>query len=76
MHQPRKIGGPQLSYNNNFTRAITAILPNIQSENQGLRFKEWILIALNPNGLNVSMTTLNHAKQWTKTEKIKRMATT
>jgi hypothetical protein len=25
MHQPRKIGGPQLSYNNNFTRAISAV---------------------------------------------------
>ncbi len=46
MHQPRKIGGPQLSCNNNFMRAISAILPEAQSEKQGLLFKEWIPLAL------------------------------
>ena len=47
MHRPRKIGGPQLSCNNNFARAVSAIVPNIQSENRGLLFKDWIPLALN-----------------------------
>ncbi len=46
MHQPRKIGGPQLSCNNNFARAISAILPKVQSEKQGLLFRDWIPLAL------------------------------
>ncbi len=54
MHQPRKIGGPQLSYNNNFMRAISAIIPKAQSEKQGLLFKEWIPLALiEPEWLNL-----------------------
>jgi hypothetical protein len=53
MYQPRKIGGPQLSCNNNFARAISAILPDNQSGDKGLPFKEWIPIALNePEWLN------------------------
>ncbi len=47
MYQPRKIGGPQLSCNNNFARAISAILPDIQSGDKALPFKEWIPIVLN-----------------------------
>jgi hypothetical protein len=42
MHQPKKPGGQQLSCNNNFARAITAVLPNLPREKQGLLFKDWI----------------------------------
>jgi hypothetical protein len=35
-----------LSCNNNFARAVSAIVPNIQSENRGLLFKDWIPLAL------------------------------
>jgi hypothetical protein len=42
MHQPKKLGGQQLSCNNNFARAITAVLPNLLREKQGLLFKDWI----------------------------------
>ncbi len=46
MHQPRKAGGQQLSCNNNFTRAVCAIIPNIQAEHQGLLFRDWFPLAL------------------------------
>jgi hypothetical protein len=42
---PRKTGGPQLTCNNNFLKAINAILPEeTLSSKQGL-FKEWIPLA-------------------------------
>jgi hypothetical protein len=47
MGEPRKKGGPQLSCNNNFMRAILTIILNTQSEKQGLLFKEWIPLACN-----------------------------
>jgi len=37
----------QLSCNNNFAKAISAVVPGIQSEHQGLLFKDWIPLALN-----------------------------
>ncbi len=46
MCQPRKTGGQQLSCNNNFARAISAVIPDTQSEKQGLPFKDWIPLAL------------------------------
>jgi hypothetical protein len=46
MHQPRKAGGQQLSCNNNFARAICAVIPNIQSEHQGLLFRDWLPLTL------------------------------
>jgi hypothetical protein len=39
MHQPRKVGGLKLSCNNNFAKAISAVVPCIHSEHQGLLFK-------------------------------------
>jgi hypothetical protein len=39
-------GRQQLSCNNNLARAITAILPSTQLENQGLHFKKWIPITV------------------------------
>jgi hypothetical protein len=45
MHRPRKAGGQQLSCNNNFAHAITAILPDAHLERQGLPFKKWIPLA-------------------------------
>ena len=47
MHQPRKVGGLQLSWKNNFSKAISAVVPCIHSEHQGLLFKNWIPLALN-----------------------------
>jgi hypothetical protein len=47
MHKSRKPGGQQLSCNNNFARAITAVIPDTQLESQGLLFKKWIPIAIN-----------------------------
>jgi hypothetical protein len=45
MNQPRKAGGQQLSCNNNFARAISAVLPQI--DHHGVLFKEWIPTAAN-----------------------------
>jgi hypothetical protein len=44
MNQPRKIGGQQLSCNNNFASMIKAVVPNTQIGNQGLYFKSgsWV----------------------------------
>ncbi len=47
MHQPRKVGGLKLSCNNNFAKAISAVVLGIQSKHQGLLFKDWIPLALN-----------------------------
>jgi hypothetical protein len=44
LNQPRKAGGQQLSCNNNFARAISAVLP---LDHCGALFKEWIPIAAN-----------------------------
>jgi hypothetical protein len=52
MHKTRKKGGPQLSCNNNFARAVSAIIRNIQSEDQGLLFKDWILLVNESEWLN------------------------
>ncbi len=46
MHQPRKTGGQQLSCNNNFAKAVSAVVPNSTLKNQGLLFKEWIPLAM------------------------------
>jgi hypothetical protein len=46
MCQPRKIGGQQLSYNNNFTRATSATIFNTQPESKGIFFREWTPLAL------------------------------
>jgi hypothetical protein len=69
MHKPRKPGGQQLSCNNNFARAITAVIPDTQLENQGLLFKKWILIAINEeSGWSISRLTLKRARQLTRKE--------
>jgi hypothetical protein len=44
MNQPRKAGGQQLSCNNSFARAISAVLP---LDHDGALFKEWIPSAAN-----------------------------
>jgi len=36
-----------LSCNNNFAKQISAVVPSIQSEHQGLLFKDWIPLAIN-----------------------------
>jgi hypothetical protein len=49
MHQPRKAGGHQLSYNYNFAKAISAVVPSTTLKNQGLLFIEWIPLAMDEN---------------------------
>ncbi len=46
INQPQMTGAPQLSYNNNFARAIINILPNGLSNKQAI-LKEWLPIAKN-----------------------------
>ena len=49
MHLPRKAGGQQLSCNNNFARAISAVTLNALPESQALLFREWMPLALDEN---------------------------
>jgi len=71
MHQPRKAGGQQLSCNNNFAHAITAILPDAHLEKQGLPFKKWIPLASDKKTWKTTSThTLKPVKQQMKKEKI------
>jgi hypothetical protein len=46
MHQPRKVGGQQLSCNNNFAKAISAAVSDTVQPNQGLLFRDWIPLTL------------------------------
>jgi hypothetical protein len=46
MNQPRKASGQQLSCNNNFAKAIAAVLSDTEQPNQGLLFRDWIPLTL------------------------------
>ena len=49
MPQSKKSGGQQLSCNNNFARAISAVTLNALPESQDLLFREWMPLALDEN---------------------------